>query len=390
MAIIVKKRKVFFIITNFIHYSRNLFVIEELHKRKDIELHIVIGGSALLSRYSSREAGIMRILDQEGYKNLHEIYFNLEGDLPIVKGKTTGLGMIEFSTLFKDQKPDIVVVRGDRFEVIAVTIAAAYANIPIAHIEGGDISGTIDESVRHAITKFSHIHFPTNTEAKERIVKMGEDPKYVFNFGSPDVEVVSRMAKKDYPIDINKTGSGAEIFLKKDYIVVMYHSVTTELKDNTENIKKLIRVIHGLNMQVLWFWPNADVGSEEISHQLRIFNDQVKKHTVRFLRDIPPKKFITLLKNSRCLVGNSSAGIKECSYLGIPVVNVGSRQEGRLRAENVLDVPCDEKLIKKAIQIQLKKRRYPASYIYDASGTSKKIAEVIATVELYVQKKFVN
>jgi len=365
-------------------------VIEELHKRKDVELHIVIGGSALLSRYSSREAGIVRILNQEGYKNLHEIYFNLEGDLRIVKGKTSGLGIIEFSTLFKDEKPDVVVVRGDRFEVIAATIAAAYANIPIAHIEGGDISGTIDESVRHAITKFSHIHFPTNDEAKDRIVRMGEDPKYVFNFGSPDVEVVSRMAKKDYPIDINKTGSGAEISLNKDYIVVMYHPVTTELKDNAENIKKLIRVIHGLNMQALWFWPNADAGSEEISHQLRIFNDQVKKHKIRFLRDIPPKKFMTLLKNSKCLVGNSSAGIKECSYLGIPVVNVGSRQGARLHAENVLDVSCDEKSIKKAIQEQLKKKRYPASYIYDAGGTSKKIAETIATVELYIQKKFVN
>lgn len=365
-------------------------MIEELKKRKDVELHIVVGGPALLSRYASKEAGIERMLREEGYNNIHEIHFNLEGDLPIVKGKTTGLGIIEFSTLFNNLKPDVVVIRGDRFEVLSAAIAAAYSNVPIAHIEGGDVSGTIDESVRHAITKFSHIHFPTNDEAKERIIQMGEDKNYIFNFGSPDVEVVSRMAQKDHAIDINKTGSGAEISLKKDYIIVMYHPVVTELKNNSSHIWKLINAINALNMQALWFWPNADAGSEEISHQLRIFNDRVKNHKVRFLRDIPPKKFVTLLKNSRCLVGNSSAGVKECSYLGIPVVNIGSRQSGRLRAENVMDVAHDESAIVKAIKKQLKHGRYPQSHLYGAQGTSKKIAEVIAIVNLYVQKKFIS
>ena len=367
-----------------------MFVLEEFKKRQDVEMHIVIGGAALLSRYSSKEAGIKQMLIKEGYKNIHEIHFNLDGDLPIVKAKTTGLGIIEFSTLFNNIKPDVVVIRGDRFEVLSAAIAAAYSNIPIAHIEGGDISGTIDESVRHAITKFSHIHFPTNDEAKERIVRMGENKKYVFNFGSPDVEVVSRLAKRDYKIDINKTGSGAEISLSRGYIMVMYHPVVTELKDNVSNIQKLIKVIHGLGIQVLWFWPNADVGSEEISHQLRIFNDQVGEHKIRFLRDIPPEKFISLLKNAQCLVGNSSAGIKECSQLGIPVVNVGSRQSGRLRAENVLDVSHNEDSVRKAIQVQLKHGRYSSSNLYKVSNTSKKIAEVIATIDLYVQKKFIG
>lgn len=390
MTPIFKKRKVCFVITSFIHYSRNMFVIEELKKRDDIDLHIVIGGSALLSRYSSKEAGVEQMLRREGYENIHEIHFNLDGDLPIVKAKTTGLGIIEFSTLFNNLKPDVVVVRGDRFEVLSAVIAAAYSNIPIAHIEGGDVSGTIDESVRHAITKFSHIHFPTNEEAKDRIIQMGENKEYVFNFGSPDVEVVSRIAKRDHEIDINKTGSGAEISLDKGYIIVMYHPVVTELSDNVSHIQKLINVIHGLNMQVLWFWPNADVGSEEISHQLRIFNDQVKKHKIRFLRDVPPKKFITLLKNSKCLVGNSSAGIKECSQLGIPVVNIGSRQNGRLRAENVLDASYDEVSIKAAVQSQLKKKHYAESCLYVATNTAKRIAEVIATIDLYIQKKFTN
>lgn len=388
MSILIKKRKVCFVITSPIHYSRNLFVIEELKKRKDVDLHIVIGGAALLSRYSSKEAGVEHLLKKAGYKNIHEIHFSLEGDLPITKAKTTGLGVIEFSTLFNDIKPDVVVIRGDRFEVLSATIAAAYSNIPIAHIEGGDVSGTIDESVRHAITKFSHIHFPTNNEARERIIKMGEDKKYVFNFGSPDVEVVSRIVKNNYKFDINKTGSGAEISLDKDYVIVMYHPVATELEDNIPNIQRLIKVINELDMQVLWFWPNSDVGAEEISQQLRIFNDQQEEHKIRFLRDIPPEKFISLLKNTQCLIGNSSAGIKECSQLGVSVVNVGSRQTGRLRASNVLDVPHNENLIKKAIYRQIKHGNYSPSNLYKINDTSKKIAEVIATVDLYVQKKF--
>ena len=227
-----KKRKVCFVVTSFIHYSRNLFVMEELNKRKDVELHIVVGGSALSSRYSSKDAGIKQMLIKDGYKNIHEIHFSLEGDLPIVKAKTTGLGVIEFSTLFNNLKPDVVVIRGDRFEVLSATIAAAYSNIPIAHIEGGDVSGTIDESVRHAITKFSHIHFPTNNEARERIIRMGEDKKYIFNFGSPDTEVALRIAEKDYKFDVNKTGSGAEISLE-DIKTVMEQAGVNENEAKT-------------------------------------------------------------------------------------------------------------------------------------------------------------
>jgi UDP-hydrolysing UDP-N-acetyl-D-glucosamine 2-epimerase len=390
MTNILKKRKICFVITSFIHYSRNMFVLEELNKRPDVDLHIVIGGTALISKYSSKFATIKQILINDKFKNIHEIHFNLEGDLPIIKGKTTGLGIIEFSTLFNNLKPDLVVIRGDRFEVLSATVAAAYSNIPIAHIEGGDVSGTIDESVRHAITKFSHIHFPTNNESMERIIRMGENPQHVFNFGSPEVEVASSVAKKEYKIDINKTGSGADISLTEDYIIVMYHPVVTELEDNVINIKNLIKAIHSLDMQVLLSWPNADVGSEEIAHQLRIFNDKTKNHKIRFLRDIPPKEFLTLLKNSRCLVGNSSAGIKECSYFGVPAVNIGSRQNGRLHSENVVNVTHSEVSIKKGIHTQLTKKHYPSSDLYKASNTSKKIAEVMAKIDLYVQKKFVD
>src|SRR3989344_1222343 len=157
-----KKRKICFIITSFIHYSRNLLILDELKKRSDVDLHIIIGGTALLSKYSSKLAQVKEILIADGFKNLYEVYFNLEGDNTTIKAKTTGLGIVEFSSLFNNIKPDLVMVRGDRFEMLAGATAAAFMNIPIAHIEGGDTSGTIDESVRHAISKLSNLHFVTN------------------------------------------------------------------------------------------------------------------------------------------------------------------------------------------------------------------------------------
>ncbi len=388
MPIKNKKRKVCFIITSFIHYSRSLFILEELKKRKDIELHIIIGGTALLDKYSSKFAHVKNILIKEGYKNLYELYFNLEGDESVVKTKTIGLGIIEFATMYNKINPDIIVIRGDRFEVLSAAVAATNMNIPIAHIEGGDVSGTIDESVRHAITKLSHIHFTTNKPAKKRVLQMGEDKKYVFNFGSPEIEIVQRISKGNHHVDLGKTGSGASFNAKDDYLMVMYHPVTTEVEKIKEYVKILLKAIYELNMPTLWFWPNFDAGAEEISQELRVFKDYVDDHKIRFMRYLPPKDFIWLLDNSKVLIGNSSAGVKESSFMGIPVVDIGSRQNRRLKAGNVLQVDHNTKKIKDAIAVQLKKGRYPKSKLYEGNEPAKRIAEKIATSKLYIQKSF--
>lgn len=384
------RRKICFVITSFIHYSRSFLILEELRKRSDVELHIVIGGAALLSKYTARHAYVKDILERDGYTNLYEMYFNLEGDTPVTKAKTTGLGVIEFSTLFNTIKPDLIVVRGDRFEVLAASIAGAYMNIPIAHIEGGDLSGTLDESVRHAITKLAHIHFVTNEPAQKRIVRMGENEHYVYNFGSPEIEVVHSIAKGKHTVSLQETGSGAEIALQKDFLMVMFHPVHGEGDAVREHTKMLLSAVHETGMPVLWFWPNFDAGSEAIAHELRRFKEEVKDHKIHFTRYLPPRDFITLLRDSRCLIGNSSAGIKETSYLGVPVVNVGSRQNQRLRAPNVMDVPYDTHAIKRAIDVQLQKGRYEVSDIYFKKGTGKNIAKVLATVPLYTQKTFID
>ncbi len=387
------KRKVCFIITSYIHYSRNFLILEELRKRDDVELHIILGGVVLLERYASHNFNIKSILEDEGYANIHEAYFNLDGDNYIVKSKTVGLGIVEFSSIFHAMNPDIVIVRGDRFEVLAATIAAVYMNITVAHIEGGDISGTLDESVRHAITKLAHVHFATNEPAKQRILKMGERPEHVYNFGSPDIEVVRAMQHKGHDIRtiaVDQFGSGVSFQPNEPYLMVMYHPVSTDLGSIAENTKKLLEAIHRTGLQTIWFWPNFDAGAEYISHELRVFKNKVADSRIRFLRYLPPKDFLSLLVNTRCLIGNSSAGIKECSFLGIPVVNVGKRQSNRLVADNVLSSGNESDEITAAIAKQLEVGRYPSSALYAEDGTSQAIAETVATTELYTQKRFVE
>ncbi len=390
----LQKRKICFIVTSFIHYSRNFLILEELKNREDVDLHIVLGGVVLSDKYASHTFNVRRILENDGFGNIHEAYFNVDGDHPIVKAKTIGLGIVEFSSILHDIQPDLMVVRGDRFEVLAAAVAAAYMNIPIAHIEGGDISGTLDESVRHAITKLAHIHFATNEPARERILRMGEDARYVFNFGSPDIEVILQAEKQGIDtIDeaaFDQAGSGTQFSLDEKYVMVMYHPVNTELGSLSENTKKLLSAVQRLDMPVVWFWPNFDAGAEYISHELRMFKEKTVNHKVKFLRYLPPRQFLSLLTKTECLIGNSSAGIKECSYLGIPVVNVGSRQNNRLRAENVLDCGNDSDEIYEVIRKQLGNGRYPSSRLYVSNDTGREIATTLAKTDLYTQKLFID
>jgi len=367
-----------------------MLVLEALHRRDDVELHIIVGGAALLPKYVSRSANILLALKEKRYENVYEMYFNLEGNVPVTKAKTAGLGVIEFASLFERIDPDIVIARADRFEVLSAAMAAAMMNIPIAHIEGGDVSGTIDESVRHAITKLAHMHFTTNEAAKGRVLRMGEDPRYVFNFGSPDIEVVTHF--KDVPInhEVHKTGSGTVFDVKNEYVIVMYHPVTSEVGKLGGYTKELLSAVHRSGLQAIWFWPNFDAGADEIARELRVFNDRVDDHRIHFMRYLAPQDFIGLLAKAKCVIGNSSAGLKECSYLGVPVVNVGSRQHKRLQAENVRHSGNGQEELLRAIQEQVRVGAYTSSHLYAGEKTSERIAHQVATAELYTQKNFVD
>jgi len=380
----MKKRKICFIITSHIHYGRSKLILGELKKNKNVELQIIVGASAILPNYGD----VLSLLKKDGFEYDAKIIMTLEGGSTVAMAKTAGIGIAEFATAFDNLNSDLIVVRGDRYEILSAVIAGAYLNIPIAHIEGGDVSGTIDESVRHAITKLAHIHFATNEKSKERILRMGENPNYVFCVGCPELEFV---VKNNYEASedlINHLGVGDIIDLHKPYLVVMQHSVTTEVGQNRLNMEETLKAIYDLKIPAICFWPNVDAGTDEISKAIRNFREKKTPHHMRFIKYLPPEQFIGLLKKSACLIGNSSAGIKEASVLGLPVVNIGTRQNGRMKAENVMNVDYNEGEIKKAIERQLEYGKYPPSQIYYKEGTSKKIVEILSKIDLYTQKQF--
>ncbi len=379
-----KKRKIAFIITSKIHYARSKLILDEIKKNDALDLSIIVGASAILPNYGD----VLTLIEKDGFTCSAKITMTLEGGSAVAMAKTTGIGIAEFATAFDNIKPDVVVVRGDRYEVLSAAVSAAYLNIPVAHIEGGDVTGTIDESVRHAISKLAHIHFPTNNVSKDRLIRMGEQPEYVFNVGCPGIEFIAKETKDVSRELINTTGVGSEIDLTQPYLMVVQHPVTSEIGDNRFNTEQTLDAVSKSNTPAIWFWPNVDAGTDEVSKALRVFREEQDTHQIRFIKHIEPGHFAYLLKNAACLVGNSSAGIKEASYFGTPVVNIGTRQSGRMRGEHIIDAEYDATRIQDAIETQLRRGCYAQSDMYYKPGTSSQIAHLLATLPLYTQKRF--
>jgi len=380
------KRRICFPITNRAYYGRSQLLIKKLNGHPAVELELMLGGSILLDKYSRHVASD---IEAGGFTITAELFNVIEGGNHVAMAKTACLTALEFTNGIHASDPDIVLITGDRFEQLAIAMAAAYLNKTIAHIEGGDVSGSIDESVRHAITKLAHIHFVTNDDAKRRVIAMGEDPKYVFNTGSLDVELASRIDTVMTSERLNGYGVGHDVDLAKPFVMVIQHPVTTEA-DNRLHLAATLRAIGEAGVPAIWFWPNADAGTGEMAETIRHFREHHEAATgkMRFITNVAADEFVALLKTASCLVGNSSAGIKECSYLGTPVVNIGLRQQGRLSAPNVVHVGYDPQAIRAAVEQQMRHGRYPASHIYFQPDASQQIADRLTSLELYTQKRF--
>ena len=380
------KRRICFPITSRAYYGRSQLLIRKLHAHPEIELELILGGSILLDKYSRHIADDI----EAGGFNISGSFLNvIEGGNHVAMAKTACLTALEFTNGLHTIDPDIVLICGDRFEQLAIAMSAAYLNFTLAHIEGGDVTGSIDESVRHAITKLSHLHFVTNDDAYRRVLMMGEDPRYVFNTGSLDVELASRVDTLVSNDRINSFGVGHMVDLSRPFLVVVQHPVTTE-RDNKAHLEATLQAVATLGVQAIWFWPNPDAGTAEMAESLRHVREQHAELTrqMRFITNVPADEFVALLKGAACVVGNSSAGIKECSFLGTPVVDIGARQQGRLAGEHVRHVDYDTAAIRDAIAAQMAHGRYAPSFDYYRPNTSERIAELLSTLELYTQKRF--
>jgi UDP-hydrolysing UDP-N-acetyl-D-glucosamine 2-epimerase len=332
----------------------------------------------------------VRYIEEDGFEIITRVHMVLEGGNLAAMAKTTGLGMLELATVFDNLKPDVVVTIADRFETIATAVAASYLNIPVAHVQGGEVTGSIDEKVRHAVTKLSDLHLVASEKAAERVIRMGEDPAKVHVTGCPSIDLAaSILCRPDLDFDpIEKYGGvGEGVDLSDGYLVVMQHPVTTEYDLARAQASETLSAVRQIGMPTLWFWPNVDAGSDGTSGALRAFREREKPHNFHFFKNMAPDDFLRLLYNSSCLVGNSSVGVRECSFLGIPAVNIGSRQQGRDRGANVLDVDYDRQQIVGAIESHLSNGHYPQDTLYGDGRAGNRIAGVLSSAPLCISKQ---
>jgi len=384
----VVKRKICVVITARPSYARIKTALEAIAKRPDLELQLVIAASALLERYGR----IIEILRADGFEPTATVYMLVEGENLVTSAKSTGLGIVELATIFDNLAPDIVLTIADRYETIATAIAASYLNIPVAHVQGGEVTGSIDEKVRHAVTKFANYHFVSNDTSGERVKRMGEDPATVFVTGCPSIDLASRILDEpDQPLDVLKTpggqGVGHPFDLSQPFLVVLQHSVPTEFAGAAQQVTETMEAILELKVPTFWFWPNVDAGSDATSKTIRQFRERDPLDNIYFLKNLPPEEFLRLLKSSVGIVGNSSVAIRECSYMGVPAVNIGTRQSRRERGPNVIDVDHDRKAVADAVRKQLAHGRYPRSRVYGDGTAGRQIADLLATVELQINKQ---
>lgn len=380
------KRKVCVAITARPSYSRIRSALTAIRDHPDLELQLVVAASALLDRYGNA----IRVIESEGFCVDRKVYMIVEGENLVTSAKSTGFGLSEMATAFDDLQPDLVVTVADRFETMATAVAAAYMNLPLVHVQGGEITGSIDEKVRHAVTKLADIHLVASDKAAERVIRMGERPDRVFVTGCPSIDVARQAIQKpDLGFDIFERygGVGARLDLSEGYIVVLQHPVTTEFGEARRHVDETLHAVAESGFPALWFWPNVDAGSDETSRGIRTFRELHPLTNVHFFKNFPPEDFIRLLYGSRCIVGNSSVAIRECAYLGVPAVNIGTRQAGRDRGANVVDVDYDRHAILAAIRRQAARGRLPADEIYGDGSAGRRIAEKIATAPLGVEKR---
>jgi UDP-N-acetylglucosamine 2-epimerase (hydrolysing) len=343
-------------------------LIEEVRRSAAFDYSLFVTGMHMLSRYGFTVNEIRRC----GYSNIYT-FINQDGavnsQMDLVLGNTIhGLGHY-----VREFPPDMIIVHGDRIETLAGAIVGALNNVLVAHLEGGELSGTIDGLLRHAVSKMSHLHFVANEEARARLLQLGEAADTVFVIGSPDIDV---MLSERLP-SICEVAARYEIGFD-NYIVALYHPVTSELARLPGNIDAFVNALEQSGQNIVAIYPNNDTGSDVI---LRALERLAVRANVRMIPSMRFEYFLTLLRHATAIVGNSSAGVREAPVYGVPTVNVGTRQLNRHRCESILDVPDDSSAILDALNA-LPSAVVPSLH-FGRGDSAKRFVEALTQLELW-------
>lgn len=377
------KKKVAVVLVDRANYGRLKPVMKALQRRDEVEMQVICAGSMLLDRFGRARD----LVEQDGFPISAEVYLEVEGSVAVTMTKSTGLAVIEFTSELQRLRPEFVLMVGDRYEAMAVAIAATFQNICLIHIQGGEVSGSIDESIRHAITKLAHYHFPATQRAAGYIEAMGEDSKTIFPLGCPSHDVV-REAVDRLPTEmLTQLGVGRSIDFTLPYLLVLFHPVTTDIGGQEEQMQAVLDTLLELNIQTVLLWPNIDAGSDLVTKAVRRFREFNHDFPLHAYKNLAPEVYIPMLNHAACCIGNSSSFVRETSFLGTPVVLVGSRQDGREWATAVKRVEPVAAEIKHAVIEQLHHGRYPTSNLYGEGEVGEKIATQVAKLAPYSQKR---
>ncbi|QYJ95156.1 UDP-N-acetylglucosamine 2-epimerase [Shewanella spartinae] len=369
------KTKVCVVVASRANYGRIKYLLTAIKEHEQLELQLIVGASLLLDRYGKA----VNIIKADGFIPDREIYYNLEGENLLTQAKSTGMGIIELSTAFEQLQPNFVVSVADRYETMATAIAATYLNIPLIHVQGGEVSGNIDDRVRHAITKLADFHFVSTEKSRDRVIRMGENENSVFNFGCPAMDVIQNADKSiDNTIMSKYGGVGSLVDWTKPYILMIQHPVTTSYGSGFSEVNETLKALLKFDsIQKIVLWPNSDAGGEDVSKGIRVFRERNMNRNFHFYKNFSAEDFIRVLSNAVCVVGNSSSFLREGSFLGVPAVVVGDRQNQREHGENVLFANYEDNDIHEKITLQIEHGKYNPSNIFGKGDAGKRIAALI-------------
>jgi UDP-hydrolysing UDP-N-acetyl-D-glucosamine 2-epimerase len=357
-------------ITNRTNYTKLKLVLKELSQYAAAQIELIASSSILLDRYGAA----YRDIERDGFKIDVKIDCLLMNDSHEAMVNTAGLSMIQHSSYFASFKPDMLLIVGDRFDALPPALAAGMMNIPVAHIQGGETSGTIDNKMRDLISKMATLHFVATEMSGERLVNWGVEPAMIFNHGCPAVEYVSKVdVGSRFDPDLLKKRFKREIDIgpEEDYFLVIIHPDTTNDQDLSADT--VLGAVSRFSVKTLVFYPNIDANNQRIVADIARHN---KNERFFMIRHMPIEGFAHAMAHCRCMIGNSSAGIREAALFGTPVINIGERQKNRERNPNVVDVPCRYEAIVEAIGA-LRRKRFDRANIYYKADCSKHIAQTI-------------
>lgn len=371
-----RDKKILFLTGTRADFGKLKSLIKAVEEEPGFDYSIFVTGMHTLSRYGYTVDEVHKA----GFRNIHVLMNQITGEpMDLVLANTIG----GLSRYVSEYAPDLIVVHGDRVEAMAGAIVGALNNILVAHIEGGEVSGTIDGLIRHSVSKLSHLHFVANDEAAERLKQLGEDPKTVYVIGSPDIDL---MVSPDLP-SLEEVKRYYEIDFP-DYAIMLFHPVTTEQEIIRKQVEELVDAVLASGLNYVVIFPNNDLGCEDIFKAYRRLegNDRF-----RIFPSLRFEYFLTLLKNAQFIIGNSSAGVREAPVYGLPCINVGTRQQDRYLHPSIINADGEKQVIGKAIRKVLTAKRADGSFHFGRGESWKCFVEALRRDELWrtpQQKQF--